>query len=134
MRKGVRMNTSIEKVKNNMAKEVDILNTPEYKSLPVEKQLEIAQFMATKNMELNAQQKQYLLEHMSSDHDTAAYLNFLDQQNHIVGNAKGVNMSYSSYETKTPTGKISSKTTHATASTGCLIPLIATIMLITFFL
>ncbi|WP_293693092.1 hypothetical protein [uncultured Phascolarctobacterium sp.] len=124
------MRKDLQTTNSNSLSKIDIFNSPEYKALPVEKQLELAKLMAEKNIEFNAEQQRYLLEHTSSDHDIAAYLNFLDQQNSIDANAKGVTIRYDSHETKTPTGKISSKTTHATASSGCLIPVLGTLLLL----
>mgnify|MGYP003539998643 FL=1 len=102
----------------------NILETQAYKKLPIETQLKLTEFLVQKNFELSQKEKEYFLEHLSSDKDTRSYLAFLEEQNSIQRNAKGVNITYNSYETKTPTGKISSKTTTATASGGCLIPVI----------
>ncbi len=124
------MRKDLQTTNNNSLSIVDVFNSQEYKALPTETQLELAKFMAEKNIEFNAEQKRYILEHASSEHDIAAYLNFLDQQNSIDANAKGITIRYDSHETKTPTGKISSKTTHATASSGCLIPVLGTLLLL----
>lgn len=109
---------------DNSLQRIDVLNSEEYKRLPVKKQLEIAQYIAQKNADLNSEQRKYLLDHMSCDHDTVSYLKFLEEQNRINENAKGVTVSYNSHETQSPTGKITSRTTHATAASGCLLPTI----------
>ena len=106
-----------------------ILNSEEYKNLPIETQLKLTEFMLNKKIELTMTEQEYLREHLSSNRDTLAYLDFLAQQNAIQRNAKGVNVTYNSYETKTPTGKISSKTTTATASSGCLLPIVCTLLI-----
>lgn len=107
-----------------------ILNSEEYKNLPIETQLKLTELMLNKKIELTMTEQEYLREHLSSNRDTLAYLDFLAQQNAIQRNAKGVNVTYNSYETKTPTGKISSKTTTATASSGCLLPIVCTLLMI----
>lgn len=120
----------MEEQSKSVVSVASILESKEYKNLPTETQLKLTEFLLQKNIELSTKEKEYFLEHLSSDRDTRSYLNFLEEQNHIQRNAKGVNITYNSYETKSPTGKISSKTTTATASSGCLIPILMFILLL----
>lgn len=113
----------------NLILDKNFLNSPEYKRLPMETQLRLTEFVLQKKIDLSTKEQEYLLEHLSSNRDINAYLNFLEQQNQIQANSKGANITYNSYETKTPTGKISSKTTTATASSGCLLPILSFLLI-----
>lgn len=75
-----------------------------------------------------------MLEHASSNKDVDNYLYFLERQQTLQKKSDGLTVTYSSQETSTPTGKISSKTTNTTVSTGCLLPIVATITLLVLIL
>lgn len=108
----------------------EVINSQEYKNLPPETQVKMLEYLMQKRIDFTTEQQNYLLEHLSSNKDIDSYLNFLEQQQHLQNNSKGLTITYNSHETQTPTGKISSKTTTTTASTGCLIPILLTIFLI----
>lgn len=104
------MNNELQKINStNINVPTDILNSDEFKNLPKQTQEKLSELMLQKKIELTKEQQEYLLQHISSDIDTNQYLDYLQRQREIQSRSSGLTVSYNSYETKTPTGKISSK-------------------------
>lgn len=125
------MNNELQNINsNNINVPTDIINSDEYKKLPQQTQIKLLEYMLQKRIELTKEQQEYLLQHISSDKDTNKYLDYLERQQILQSHSSGLTVSYNSYETKTPTGKISSKSTRTTVHSGCLLPILAGILLL----
>lgn len=127
------MNNQLQNINNNNINQpAEILNSNEYKKLPQETQVKLLEYMLRKKIDFTQEQQNYLLQHLSSDTDTNQYLDYLEKQRDLQRRSDGLTVSYTSHETKTPTGKISSKSTQTTVHTGCLLPVIAFMLLFCF--
>ena len=125
------MNNELQKINStNINVPTDILNSDEYKNLPKQTQEKLLELMIQKKIELTKEQQEYLLQHISSDIDTNQYLDYLQRQREIQSRSSGLTVSYNSYETKTPTGKISSKSSQTTVHSGCLLPILSVILVL----
>lgn len=111
-----------------------IINSEEYQRLSPEAQERMLEYLSQKRIDFSQEQERYMLEHASSNKDVDNYLYFLERQQTLQKKSDGLTVTYSSQETSTPTGKISSKTTNTTVSTGCLLPIVATITLLVLIL
>lgn len=125
------MNNELQKINsNNINVPSNIIDSEEYKKLPQQTQVKLLEYLVQKKIDLTQEQQEYLLQHISSDSDTDKYLDYLERQQRLQSHSSGLTVSYNSYETKTPTGKISSKSTRTTVHSGCLLPVLAGVLLL----
>ena len=117
------MNNQLQK-NNSLLYNKDFLDSSEFKKLPLETQNKILEYYIQKKIDLSTQHTSLIIEHDNADTDINRYLNYINEQQQIQKKANGLNITYNSLESKTPTGRITSKSTHTTASAGCLLPIL----------
>lgn len=120
------MNNQLQK-NNDLMYNKEFLNSPEFKKLPLETQNKILEYYIQKRIDLSSEHTSLVMAHNNADIDVTRYLNYVNEQQNLRNKPNSLNITYNSLESKTPTGKITSKSTHTTVSTGCLLPILFTL-------
>lgn len=122
------MNKQISKPQMpNLPNSQEIFDSAVFHDLSPEAQEALRVRYAETIIDLNAMQQKQRIEHTSAINDLDVMIEAQEILQTNQDHHKGLGLSYHNIESRTSTSEIKSRTTHATASSGCLLPVLLTI-------